>query len=568
MNTFKWIRGPAMLVLLLFCGAACAQCDLTCGGRGGCPSFGACGSCGGGCPSGCPYFGGGQCQPSCPGGCDGGYASPSGGCNRFSQPEEPENTATNGSYQRLYPAVVIVQCRLGNGKNPTGTGFVALRNTVTHKAAVITCGHVFEEGGTPYVKTQDGRAFRATILKLNFTEDVAVLEIADPGLTPMEVSHNLPPQGERLTMVGFAHGNEFRATTGRLKGYVENMAGKDLDFMAMTCATEHGMSGGPILDSHGYVVGTVTGFVNGKNDSRAPCLPVALNKASTTQADWLPRTPITPCQIDPWRRQIEQRLNQGSGGQAPTEPSAPYSAPPVAPIATPSGPDPIVNGRLDEHDRKIGALGEKVDSLDKKGEERHIGLLAEFQKDRAEKQKSEPNAPAIKQTNDALLEILQHHWPVAVIMAILTLVGLVFLHKYRSTHDGHGLLRDEFDKLAAAHPNNALLQKLDGKVDSLDDKVGASEKKIDAKVQSLPGVSQLTSQLAGLHPAVQAAMLGLTNAIPGVAPLAAAPVAADIVAQVKDHLTALLTPAPGQTSPLPATAPAVVNVTTNPTPTT
>ena len=206
------------------------------------------------------------------------------------------------------------------------------------------------------------------------------------------------------------------------------------------------------------------------------------------------------------------------------------------PAPTPTPAPPLPDPRVDQAIGLAGQANQKLDAL--------IQAQAEKAKVEAEK----PKLAAADEKMDTILHKLPQtklvqaeekaledpadkiHKELFLVLGTLgllfvigSIVSLIMLIK-----SGHGLIGTAIDKAAAAKPNDAFLQSLKAQADGVDAKIAAAL----PKGIGLPGLAA-----------------GSAN---------------DVAQQVKDHLTALLTPAPGQAplAPSPPTAPAAASPTT------
>jgi thioredoxin 1 len=195
-------------------------------GNGGCPS-GGCGH--GGCPN-------GQSP-------NGRNDRPQGNSNRL-----PEVKGSD------YPAIVIIHNMQGGSPTSLVSGSIVDRDENEGTEIVLSCAHGYEMGCTEEVVTQDGRHFQSEILCVDKQRDLMVLKIEDTGIDPMTIEMDAPKKGDKVTMIGFAEGRVLVGSVGTLT----DTEGMD-DFLSTTCDVWHGCSGGPILNSQGKIIATVTG---------------------------------------------------------------------------------------------------------------------------------------------------------------------------------------------------------------------------------------------------------------------------------------------------------------------
>ena len=195
-----------------------------------------------------------------------------------------------------YPAgwsdiAVRVENRRGNIVD-MGSGTLAAGDGRT--ALVITCRHIFDEGrGQITVERTDHSRHAAKLLGLSRYNDLAALEIPDPGVRTLRLAASQAPEA---TMIGFGQTGLARRQAGRL---VE----ADRDTVFYSFAPVEGDSGGGVFDTEGRLMGVVwgtdgaMGAVVPLDDVRgaleSPACQRYWRKASTTKvADPMLTTPL------------------------------------------------------------------------------------------------------------------------------------------------------------------------------------------------------------------------------------------------------------------------------------
>jgi S1-C subfamily serine protease len=152
------------------------------------------------------------------------------------------------------PAVVRVTDAGGSG-----TGFV-----IDGKGHVVTNRHVIEDGPPFRVRTIGGRVFTAKLVGKSSQHDIAVLRVPGLRVTPLKWSGKKPQVGQGVLVLGFPLGDivgiVFSATQGIISGLNRDTDLGRLwhDMVQYDAPTNHGNSGGPILDSEGKVVAVVS----------------------------------------------------------------------------------------------------------------------------------------------------------------------------------------------------------------------------------------------------------------------------------------------------------------------
>lgn len=171
----------------------------------------------------------------------------------------------------------LVQVR--NGREGYGAG------TVWHSdGLILTNAHVVRND-RPKVVLPDGRVFPSRVLAYNRNLDLAALSIEAHGLKsiPLGASRTLRP-GEWVTALGHPWGVEGASTAGVVIGvgsWWPEMPRSGQDWLVVSLHLRPGHSGGPLVDSHGRLIGINT-MMTGPDVGVA--VPVHIAKTFLNQA--------------------------------------------------------------------------------------------------------------------------------------------------------------------------------------------------------------------------------------------------------------------------------------------
>jgi S1-C subfamily serine protease len=185
--------------------------------------------------------------------------------------EEQQNIAV---YKRALPSVVnitstaVVCCDFFLQPVPQqgqGSGFI-----VDNQGHILTNDHVIENAQTVEVTLWNKKKFKATVIGVDRVHDLALLQIHDaPGLQSATLSDSADLiVGQRVYAIGNPFGFSGTMTRGIISAIrsVQLPSGNRIEDAIQTDASVNpGNSGGPLLNSHGEVIGITTMIASNPN---------------------------------------------------------------------------------------------------------------------------------------------------------------------------------------------------------------------------------------------------------------------------------------------------------------
>lgn len=177
----------------------------------------------------------------------------------------------------------------------TCNGLEAGSGVVLPGGLVVTARHVVRGASTVTVDGDGLPAVSGQVLGVDPTgRDIAILRVPGlGGVTPAVLAGGDVARGTELAASGHPRGGERRSIGGPAAGYVDDgpLAADGQRVLTIDAVIEPGMSGGPVLDAAGQVVGIAIGVE--RNTGTGIAVPVA-TVARTLRGDDLAPPPTCP----------------------------------------------------------------------------------------------------------------------------------------------------------------------------------------------------------------------------------------------------------------------------------
>ena len=181
--------------------------------------------------------------------------------------EAPDIDDSEGIYvqiaEKVGPAVVVVRIddpAYSDEYDPQGTGII-----ISSDGYIVTNNHVISERASYdiMVDTSDGTEYKAGLVGMDETTDLAVLKIDAKGLTAAALGDSDALRvGEEVVAIGNALGmGSGTVTTGIISGLNKEITNENYytqEYIQTDAAINPGNSGGPLINMAGEVIGINT----------------------------------------------------------------------------------------------------------------------------------------------------------------------------------------------------------------------------------------------------------------------------------------------------------------------
>ncbi|MDX2189197.1 MAG: trypsin-like peptidase domain-containing protein [Bacteroidota bacterium] len=164
-----------------------------------------------------------------------------------------------------------------NSQPGSGSGFI-----ISTDGYIVTNNHVIEQSKDIKVSLTNGNEVPATIIGSDPSTDIAIIKIYESGLKSLQFANSstLIP-GQIAIAIGNPLGLQFTITAGVVSGTGRSLRannGRLIDDVIQTdAALNPGNSGGPLVNSLGYVIGVNTAIIP---SAQGLCFAVSSNLAA------------------------------------------------------------------------------------------------------------------------------------------------------------------------------------------------------------------------------------------------------------------------------------------------
>ena len=161
-------------------------------------------------------------------------------------------------YEKINPAIVSIDSHLGDGIS-CGTGCIIKSN-----GTILTSAHIIEDSNNIIITMSNGEDYKAEVLKkIGENKDIAILKIS----VPYELKTVKLGNSEKIKVGDsvLALGNPFGFNGTLTKGIISRID-YSKNRIQTDAAINPGSSGGPLLNSHGEIIGINQAIYNPDNN--------------------------------------------------------------------------------------------------------------------------------------------------------------------------------------------------------------------------------------------------------------------------------------------------------------
>lgn len=172
------------------------------------------------------------------------------------------------------PAVVYIEVPHNNGLTyAKGSGFIIDQNGI-----IVTNQHVIDDGTEIRVKLNDGRSFVASVLCSDALRDIAVLKINCSDL-PFVSMGNSDKVVKRQRVVAIGNPGDIRNQVTEGEVILRRLKHEGQQYIVATVVTDHGSSGGALLNYDGQVIGVTSAGAEVEGQKVTLAVPINTIKA-------------------------------------------------------------------------------------------------------------------------------------------------------------------------------------------------------------------------------------------------------------------------------------------------
>lgn len=177
-------------------------------------------------------------------------------------------------YRKSVDSLLYLRSYYSSGSlKATGSGFI-----VSEDGLVFTAAHVVKNGERFTAILNDGSELELTLIRSDDDTDLAVLRLPEGTYSALRLADRPPATGAVVRAMGYPLKGTNIITEGIVSAQSGEVSGKER--MLVTCDIVNGMSGGPVMNESGRVVGVVSGSIVTMNGIHLSVLSEVLLQAA------------------------------------------------------------------------------------------------------------------------------------------------------------------------------------------------------------------------------------------------------------------------------------------------
>ena len=186
-----------------------------------------------------------------------------------------------------------------------GSGFI-----VRPDGVILTNAHVVRDAQHVTVKLADHREFRAKVLGLDASSDVAVLKVDAHDLPTVRLADSdQVAVGDYVLAIGAPYGLEESATAGIVSAKGRTLPGDSpVPFLQTDVAVNPGNSGGPLFDAHGAVVGINSQIYSNTGGYQGVSFAIPIDVAERVEGQILKTGKVAHARLGVYVQPVDQSL--------------------------------------------------------------------------------------------------------------------------------------------------------------------------------------------------------------------------------------------------------------------
>jgi serine protease Do len=163
--------------------------------------------------------------------------------------------APEETYGRLKPSLFTIEVHSGNdgARASLGSGYLVSQGGLIVTNYHVVSAYVDEPARYSLRARGVGGDIAVRLRRFDVVNDLALLEASGVRAAPLPIASAEPPPGSPVVSFGNPEGLGLSLIEGIFNGFAEKGL---VDRMLLSMPLNAGMSGGPILDAHGRVIGT------------------------------------------------------------------------------------------------------------------------------------------------------------------------------------------------------------------------------------------------------------------------------------------------------------------------